>query len=344
TGYGEGANKMKVGICGAGFIGKIHASAYSNIEDIKVAGFFDSNQAKAEKIADEFNISAYKSLKSMLSDDTVDIIDICVPTFLHREFVEKSLDAQKNVLCEKPIALNLEDAECIVEKASSAKTKFMIAHSHRFYNENIAVQEAAESGKLGKILTCSAYRLGVRPDWSENNWIIDGTRSGGAATDFILHDIDLCNWIGGKPETVMAQGVQSPSGAWDYMGISISYKSGVKGFVEGGWIFKGEWPFTQLHRIIGEKGSVQWISKMGKNIEGRNVADSSIAIFIEGSPAEYPELAKQDPFLLELSYFTDCVKNNKPVTRVKPEDAFTALQVSLAAKKSAEKSVPVRIS
>jgi len=82
---------------------------------------------------------------------------------------------------------------------------------------------------------------------------------------------------------------------------------------------------------------------MGKNIEGRNTADSNIGIFIEGQDAYYPEFGKKDPFLFEIEYFTDCIKNNVPVTTVKPEDAFLALQVSLAAKESAEKLIPVTI-
>ena len=335
---------MRVAICGAGFIGKIHANAYKNIKDIKVAGFFDSNRGKAQKFSEELGLKAYDNFKSILNDQTIDIIDICVPTFLHREFVEKALKANKHVLCEKPIALNLIDAEAIITAADKAKTKFMIGHTHRFYIENQIVQQAAISGKLGKILSCSAYRMGLKPDWSDNNWIIDSSRSGGAATDFILHDIDLCNWIGGKPETVMAQGIKSSNGSWDYMDISIHYDSGIKGFVEGGWMFKGKWPFTQEHRIMGEAGTAQWVSRMGKNIEGRSIADSVIGIFVEDHEADFPKWEKRDPFEIEIEYFINCIKQDKSVDIITPFDAYQALQVSLAAKKSAEMLKPVYLS
>jgi predicted dehydrogenase len=334
---------MRSIICGAGFIGKIHANAYKNIKNIKLVGFFDLNQNKVQKVSEEFGVKAYNDFKQILKDETIDIIDICVPTFLHKEFVEKSLKAGKHVLCEKPITLELKDAYQIINLANNVKTKFMIGHTHRFYIENVLVQKAAEMGKLGKVVSCSAYRWGVQPDWSENNWIINASKSGGAATDFILHDIDLCNWIGGKPEIVMAQGIRNNNGGWDYMGISIGYENGIKGFVEGGWIFKGEWPFTQIHRIIGKSGVAQWTSKMDKNIEGRNVADSKVGIFIEGKQAEYLTWEKKDPFEAEIEYFVECIENDKNIDAVKAEDAILALKVSLAAKESAEKLIPVKI-
>ena len=330
-------------ICGSGFVGSIHANAYKNINSVKLKGIFDINTSKSKAFSKKFNVKVYKKYSNALNDDRIDLIDICVPTFKHKEYVEKAFKANKNVLCEKPLALNLKDAEDIINFAEKSDMKFMVGHTHRFYKENVMVQETAKSKKLGKILSCSAYRLGVRPDWSENSWIVDGDKSGGAATDFILHDIDLCNWIGGKPNIVMAQGLKAPNGAWDYMGISVDYESGIKGFVEGGWMFNGEWPFTQEHRIMGEKGTAQWISRMGKNIEGRNIADSKVGIFLEGKKALFPEWEKRDPFEVEIEYFVNCIINNETVEVVKPIDAFRALQVSLAAKESAEKMKPIKI-
>lgn len=334
---------LNVVICGAGFAGKIHAKAYKNLKEAELKGIFDLKEDNAKKLSKEFNLKIYEKLGDILNDDDVEIIDVCVPTFLHREFIEEALKSQKHVICEKPIALNLKDAEAIINIAEKSDTKFMVGHTHRFYKENVMVHETAVSGKLGKILSCSAYRLGVKPDWSVNNWIVDGKKSGGAATDFILHDIDLCNWIGGKPNIVMAQGIKTPNGAWDYMDISIDYETGIKGFVEGGWMFKGQWPFTQEHRIMGTKGTAQWVSKMGKNIEGRNIADSTLGIFMKGEKATFPKWEKRDPFEIEIEYFVNCVKNNEPIEVVKPIDSYRALQVSLAAKESAENLKPVKI-
>ena len=330
-------------ICGAGFVGKMHANAYEKVKDVKLLGVFDINTDKSKELSEKYNIKKYDKYNDILIDNQIDLVDICVPTFKHREYTEKAFQASKHVLCEKPIALNLEDAEFMVGLAKKSDLKFMVGHSHRFYKENVIVQEAATSKKLGKILSCSASRLGVVPDWSEDSWINDDARSGGAATDFLFHDIDLCNWIGGKPNIVMAQGLRTPNGAWDHMGISIDYESGIKGFIEGGWMFKGEWPFTQEHRIMGEKGTAQWFSRMGKNIEKRNIADSKVGIFIEGKEASFPEWERRDPFEIEIEYFVKCILNNKPIEIVKPIDAVRALQVSIAAKESAKILKPIKI-
>jgi UDP-N-acetylglucosamine 3-dehydrogenase len=251
--------------------------------------------------------------------------------------------AGKHVLCEKPIALTIADALDMLEAAEKAREQFMVGLTHRFYAENVLVQEAATSGRLGRVLSCSANRLGVMPDWSVGGWMGDPTLSGGAANDFIMHDIDLCNWIGGEPSLVMAQGIRSSRGAWDYLHVSIDYESGVKGFVEGGWLFKGAWPFTQEHRILGEKGAAQWRSRMGKNIEGRMQAESAVGIYVEGEEAQFPLWQKRDAFEREVEYFLGCVRSDKPPEIVKPMDALRALQVSLAARESAQNNRPVKI-
>jgi UDP-N-acetylglucosamine 3-dehydrogenase len=339
TGIGIG-----VGICGCGFIGRIHAKAYKALAGgATLRGVFDADPEKARSMAQETGARAFDSFSELLVDESIAVVSICLPTFLHREHVERALDAGKHVLCEKPIALTTEDALAMIAAAQTARGRFMVGLTHRFYAENLLVQEAAASGRLGRVLSCSASRLGILPDWSAGGWLRDPALSGGAVTDLIMHDIDLCNWIGGEPRLVMAQGVRTSGGGWDYMGISIGYDNGVKGFVEGGWLFKGAWPFTQEHRILGEGGAAQWRSRMGKNIEGRMRADSVVGIYRDGAEAEFPAWEKRDPFEREVEYFLDCVRSGRSPEIVRPIDALRALQVSVAAIHSAESSRPVEI-
>ena len=332
---------VKVGICGCGFIGKIHGKAWKSRKEAGVTACFDASAEAAETLARELGARAFTSFEKMCAE--VDIVSVCVPTFLHRQYAVSALEAGAHVLCEKPIALSLEDATVIVGAAEKAKSLFMVGLTHRFYAENVLVHQAATSGRLGTVLSCSASRLGVMPDWSAGGWMADGTKSGGAATDFVMHDIDLCNWIGGEPTLVMCQGIRSSTGAWDYMDISISYAGGAKGFVEGGWLFKGQWPFTQEHRILGTRGAAQWVSRMAKNIEKRMSADSAVGIYVEGQEADFPTWQRRDPFEKETEYFLQCVLSGSRPSAVTPRDAFLALQVSLAAKQSAETLAPVRI-
>jgi UDP-N-acetylglucosamine 3-dehydrogenase len=332
---------VKVGICGCGFIGKVHGKAWRSLGGAAVAGCYDVSPAAVQSLAAELGTKPFESFEGMLA--AVDVVSICVPTCFHRPFAVSALEAGKHVLCEKPIALTLEDASAIVAAAAGARAFFMVGLTHRFYTENVLVHEAAASGRLGTVLSCSAYRLGVMPDWSAGGWMADPSKSGGAATDFVMHDIDLCNWIGGQPTLVMAQGIKSSAGSWDYMDISIHYASGIKGFVEGGWLFKGTWPFSQEHRILGTKGAAQWVSRMAKNIEKRMSADSKIGIYIEGEEADLPAWPKRDPFEREMEYFLQCVVSGNRPSVVTPLDAYRALQVSLAARQSAETLSPVHI-
>ena len=273
----------------------------------------------------------------------VDVVSVCVPTFLHRQYAVPALEAGKHVLCEKPIALSLEDASAIIAAAAAARSFFMVGLTHRFYAENVMVHEAATFRTSWDDPVLQRVPAGCHQDWSAGGWMADGAKSGGAATDFVMHDIDLCNWIGGEPKLVMAQGIKSGTGAWDYMDISIHYASGVKGFVEGGWLFKGAWPFSQEHRILGTRGVAQWVSRMAKNIEKRMSADSAIGIYVQGKEADLPAWQRRDQFEKEMEYFLQCVLSGAAPSVVTPSDAYRALQVSLAAKQSAETLAPVRI-
>ena len=94
---------------------------------------------------------------------------------------------------------------------------------------------------------------------------------------------------------------------------------------------------------MGTKGAAQWVSRMAKNIEKRMSADSTIGIYIEGEEADLPAWQKRDPFEREMEYFLQCVVSGNRPSAVTPLDAYRALQVSLAAKQSAETLSPVRI-
>jgi UDP-N-acetylglucosamine 3-dehydrogenase len=111
---------MRIGILGAGWTGSTHAEAYLKMTDVEIAGIVGRQEAKVTQLANSLGIPGLTDPWRILDDDTVDAVDICYPTFVHREYVTSALQRGKHVLCETPLALILEDADAMIAAARSS--------------------------------------------------------------------------------------------------------------------------------------------------------------------------------------------------------------------------------
>lgn len=125
---------MRVGIVGAGTMGSVHAGCHREA-GYEVAAIFDIRPEVAAKVAQPVGAEVAPSFEALLSDPTIDLVDICLPTYLHRQHVEAVARAGKHILCEKPIALSLDDALAMIATAREAGVHFYVAHVLRFFPE-----------------------------------------------------------------------------------------------------------------------------------------------------------------------------------------------------------------
>lgn len=330
---------VKVAFIGAGFIAKAHASAYQQIKDAQVVSVTDKVEETGIKFAKEYNAKYLKDIDEIFQDKEIDLIDICVPTFLHKEMVLKAAAVKKNIFCEKPLALSMEDADVMTKAVNDSGVKAMVGHVLRFWPEYVKVKEYIDSNVLGKPLHAFCQRLAVTPDWHQNDWGASEKLGGGAALDLHIHDLDYLAWLFGKPSIVMAQGIFDPvkkeSGGLVHITTTIEFENKVPAVAEGGWEFKGAFPFTMALRILCEGGTIEWIFRAGKNIEERSQA-TEVRVYKNDGSIEILEPEKIDAFHAELGYFIDCIKNNKPVKIANFEDGRASLELALAAIKSAK--------
>ena len=176
----------KIGLVGCGSIGAVHYGAYCKLKGVKIAAVCDLDPLRAENMLqgkpvtgnipgkkvkpNSFNpaeAAVYTSLDEMLRDPEIDIVDICLPTFLHKEAVIKSAKAKKDILCEKPLALNLKDADQMLAAVKKNKVKFMVAHVIRFWPEYVVLTEYITKQALGKLLELNLQRHSPAPVWSD---------------------------------------------------------------------------------------------------------------------------------------------------------------------------------
>ena len=335
---------VKVGVIGAGVMGGMHSQCYALLPGAELVGIADIRKEKVKELAKKFNIVAYENGEELLKSG-VDVVDICLPTHVHREWVVKAANFGKNVLCEKPICLSLNDADEMVAAAHKNNVIFMVAQVIRFWPEYIRLKEIKDSGELGKLLSLSLSRLSPLPTWGWENWLQSPEKSGSALFDLHIHDTDYLLYLLGKPKAVFSSGTKVNGGYghifsfFEYPDCPVS--------AEGGWDFVDVFPFRMAYVARFEKGVVEYNTGYNK----------PFAIYSEGK-AEYPKLGEDIPkvtdtsgniselggYYNEIKYFVECVEEKKKPSIVTPEDARKSLALVLKELESAEKGEKICVS
>ena len=178
---------LKVALVGVGGISGAHIPAWESMDDAELVAICDIRPERMENYPDKRH---YTDFDEMLEKEDVDILDICLPTFLHADFAVKAMEKGINVICEKPISLKREDVQRVYSTAKNNNVCFMIAQVLRFWPEYEVVKSIYDSGKYGKLLSASMRRLGGIPKWSWDDWMRDEKRSGLVPFDLHIHDLD----------------------------------------------------------------------------------------------------------------------------------------------------------
>lgn len=333
---------MRVAVLGAGFMGSTHARAFKQIPGVEIAAIYAHSERRAAPLAEELGTTWTGQLESILRDESIDAIDNCLPTPHHRPVTEAAIAAGKHVLLEKPIALTDEDAKALVDLAAETDKVFMIAHVLRFWPEYIELARLVQSGEYGKPLTGLAYRRQPFPAWSE--LFSKSELTGGAVIDMMIHDYDALNWIFGTPKSVLARGLNNPrSGGWDQVQVMIDYGDG-SALVDGGMMMPESYPFTSSFQVLCERGAMEYnFQAGGRSVEVGGGVNELKLYPNEGDPRVI-EVEQKDPYLAEVEYFVECVKNGVPADRATPADSRVALQVALAAREAVEQESLVPVS
>lgn len=190
----------KVGIVGAGFGVRAHAPAFTAHRDFEVVAL--TSPHSAERVAKERNIPrAFASCRAMLDECDVDVVSIAGPPFTHHADVLAALAAGKHVICEKPFALNVEQAEAMLAAAKQAGTATAVMHEFRWVPQRLAVKELIENDHLSPLREIEITQLSnrLRAQVERNrSWWFERECGGGMAGALLSHLIDSANWLAGR--------------------------------------------------------------------------------------------------------------------------------------------------
>ena len=246
---------LKVGLIGCGFMGAMHANCYKNIAGVEIVALADIRKEKAEELAVGTSATLYGDGKDLIANANVDIIDICLPTFLHAEYAMLAMEKVKYVFVEKPVALTVKEGKAMLKKAQETGCQVQVGQVIRFWDEYVELKKIVESGIYGKVVNANFRRLSPRPTWGWDNWLLDYALSGGAGQDLHIHDIDYALSLFGEPKKFYS--VKNAIGEKNsYVNTIMQYDEFVVG-VEGTWDLPANYPFTATFRVVFENAVVE---------------------------------------------------------------------------------------
>ena len=336
----------RIGIAGFGFMGRMHYKCYKALESVEVVAVCDANPnivqdtkraignvGEAEGAIDFGNIKLYADFTKMLKDAKLDAVSITLPTYLHADFSIIALQAGLNVLCEKPMALNVRDCRRMISEAKRSKKVLQIGHCVRFWPEYAKAKEIVDSGCYGKVISATFQRLGAAPAWGNDNWFMNEKRSGGVALDLHIHDTDFVQYLFGMPRAVSSFGAKSHGGELQHIVTQYFFDDDKTVIAEGSWAMMPSFGFEMSFNIALEKATI--------------VYDLTREPMFKVCPAEgqthMPQVEKGDGWLLEIAHFAQAISGQKVKPVITLEQSLNSVKIVEAEKKSLRRGQKVSI-
>lgn len=326
---------MKIAVIGIGKLGQRHLNVWSQQENVEVVGIVARDQSKLQEVAGRYGLTAFTSLKDLLAETDVDVVDICTPTDTHVEFVKLAAEAKKHIICEKPLALTSAEAEEMIHICEQNNVQLLVGHTLRFFPEYENAKNQIENGAIGRPGVIRMSR-GVPYPTKEREWYTEERRSGGLFLDLGIHEFEWIQSTFGDVQRVMAKHVKhtEQSGkSIEYGLVTLRMVDGTIVQVELSW---AETKFRSSFEITGNKGMITY-----------NYDDSNPVILDlheEESQVTLPKsMLGRDPYVRQMEHFIQCL-TGKTDPVVTADDALQAIRIAEAVKKSAEEGQPVTLS
>ena len=332
---------MKVGIIGAGRIGKVHAKNISmfvpEMEIKTIADPFMNEQTEA--FAKSCGIpNTTKDANDILNDPEIEAVLICSSTDTHSKYIIEAAHAGKNIFCEKPIDYNLEKVHAAINAAKEAGVKLQIGFCRRFDHNHRAVYDMVRDGKVGKV---NIIKISSRdPEPPPVSYV---KVSGGIFMDMTIHDFDMVRYLAGSEVTeVTAYGAALSGAGYEEYGdvdtaiVMLKFENGALGVIDNSRA--AHYGYDQRTEVHCDQGCVQVANDLN------NTAMISSAAGVEVAKPTWFFLERyNNAFIAEAKAFTDAVLNDTD-TLVTGFDGLQPVKIAMAANLSMKEGRPVKLS
>ena len=312
---------LKVGVLGAGHLGKIHLRLLNESDKYQLIGFYDPDEINAKKVADEFGYTYFENMKVLM--DEVDEVDIVTPTLSHHDCAVKAIEKGKHIFIEKPITNTLEEAENIIKLAKERGVKGQVGHVERFNPAFISVKNKVENPMF-----IETHRLAeFNPRGTDVPVVLD----------LMIHDIDVILSVVNSPvKQINASGVSVISKSPDIANARIEFENGCVANLTASRISLKNMRksrFFQKDAYI----SVDFLEKLVEVVKMKDAPETpgEFDMVLQNAEGERKQIYFENPdihpnnaILDELETFADAIQNNTtPVVSL--AQGTNALKVAL---------------
>jgi predicted dehydrogenase len=311
---------LRIGILGAGHLGRIHLRLVAASPVFELVGFYDPNAAAVDKLVSEKDYRAFESAEALI--DAVDVVSIITPTLSHFEMAEKALRSKKHVFIEKPIAQNDEEAQKLVKLASENGVLGQVGHVERFNPAFQAIQPSLDTP-----LFIETHRLAeFNPRGTDVSVVLD----------LMIHDIDIVLSVVDSPiKRIDASGVAVISETPDISNARITFENGCVANFTASRISLKKMRKTRFF----QKNAYIAVDYLAKKVEVVKIKDApnkteDLSILLTNAEGkkkqiyfENPAISETNAILEELEHFAHCIKT-KQIPKVSLKDGAYALEVA----------------
>jgi myo-inositol 2-dehydrogenase / D-chiro-inositol 1-dehydrogenase len=331
--------KLRIGLIGAGRIGKVHAENLTfRIPEAEASGIADVNGHSAKEVATRCGISrVFRDSIELINDPSIDAVLICSPTETHADLVVQAARAGKHIFCEKPIDPSLSKIDIALREVKNSGVKFQVGFNRRFDANFARVRAAVERGEIGA--PNLIHIISRDPAPPPISYI---KASGGIFLDMTIHDFDMARFlIGDAVESIYAAGGVrvdpeiANAGDLDTVLLVLQFKNGVIGTIDNSR--KAVYGYDQRVEILGSKGAIA----TGNCYPNQAVLSTASAVQRD-LPLNFFMDRYTESFVSELQAFVSAVLLDKPVP-VNGMDGRIAVVMGLAARKSYDEHRPVQL-
>lgn len=338
---------MRYALIGCGRISPNHIQAAKNngLEIAAVCDIIPDNMSRFELPE---SVKKYTDYRKMLENEKPELVAIATESGKHADIAADCINAGCNVIVEKPIALSLQDADCIISLAAQKGVRLCVSHQNRFNRSIRYIRNAVESGRFGRLLHAAAHVRWNRDEnyYSQASWRGTWKQDGGALMNQCIHNIDLLRWMmGNEVDEVFAytDNLMHPFIEAEDLGLAlIKFRNGSYGLIEG---TTNIYPcnLEETLYIFGEKATVKAGGKSVSIIEEWCTADA------KDDPEDVKKRFSENPPNIygygHTPLYADMIKaiNEKREPYVSGEDGRRAIEIVLAIYKSAYEGGPVRL-
>ncbi|MAZ92955.1 MAG: oxidoreductase [Lentimicrobiaceae bacterium] len=313
---------LKIGVLGAGHLGKIHLKCIRQIGDYELVGFYDINEVARLEVEEELGVKAYETLEDLM--DVVDVVDIVTPTISHFNCAKIALENNKHVFIEKPIVTSPEEARELIELARNKNVKVQVGHVERFNPAFISAKDMISEPKF-----IESHRLALfNPRGTDVPVVLD----------LMIHDIDivLCA-IGSDVKKVSASGVNVVSDTPDIANARIEFENGAVANLTASRISLKNMRKTRIFQRDAYI-SVDFLNKKSEVVKMEELdgdPDDPMAMVLDLGPDkkkrriyfDKPDVANLNAIVEELKSFNLSIINDS-IPTVTIEDGYNALNVA----------------